>query len=173
MYLQVISPGIYSLTRWGWENPKPRFWHFEPWFPKVLEISENTLLYITVGSFGKTVDSMAFLGNSRRPAVFLFWFFKHSGTDGSRVPTLVAHVIWWWVVEGGWGEGFYIRLWCDERGMQSDRHSFPLDRCDALWRSGLGLYTWPMQKPWWSNLRHRQIGPSNWDLNRRTDGQVN
>jgi hypothetical protein len=35
-----------------WENPKPRFWHFEPWFPKVLEISENTLLYITSNSFG-------------------------------------------------------------------------------------------------------------------------
>jgi hypothetical protein len=52
VYPQVISPGIYSLTRWGWENPKPWFWHFEPWFPKVLEISENTLLYITAGSFG-------------------------------------------------------------------------------------------------------------------------
>jgi hypothetical protein len=35
-----------------WENPKPRFWHFEPWFPKVLEIFENTLLYVTAGSFG-------------------------------------------------------------------------------------------------------------------------
>jgi hypothetical protein len=36
----------------AWENPKPWFWHFELWFPKVLEISENTLLYITAGSFG-------------------------------------------------------------------------------------------------------------------------
>jgi len=51
VYLQVISPGIYSLTRWGWENSKPRFWHFEPWFSKVLKIFENTLLYIIVGSF--------------------------------------------------------------------------------------------------------------------------
>ncbi len=36
----------------GWENPKPRFWHFEPWFPKVLEIFKNMFLYITTGSFG-------------------------------------------------------------------------------------------------------------------------
>jgi hypothetical protein len=35
-----------------WENPKPRFWHFEHWFLKVLKIFENTLLYITVASFG-------------------------------------------------------------------------------------------------------------------------
>jgi len=34
-----------------WENPKPRFWHFEPWFPKVLKFFENTFLYITAGSF--------------------------------------------------------------------------------------------------------------------------
>jgi len=34
-----------------WENPKPRFWHFEHWFLKVLEIFKNTLLYITVASF--------------------------------------------------------------------------------------------------------------------------
>jgi len=52
VYPHVINLGIYSLTRRGWENPKPRFWHFEPWFSKVLEISENTLLYITVNSFG-------------------------------------------------------------------------------------------------------------------------
>jgi hypothetical protein len=51
---------------------------------------------------------------------------------------------------GGGGEGFYIRLWCDGRGMRSDRHSFPSDGCDALWRSGPGLYTWPVWKPWWS-----------------------
>jgi hypothetical protein len=41
----------YLLLYPKWENPKPRFWHFEPWFPEVLEIFENTLLYITVGSF--------------------------------------------------------------------------------------------------------------------------
>jgi hypothetical protein len=52
VYPQVISLGIYSLTRRGWENPKPRFWHFEPWFPEVLEIFENTFLYVTAGSFG-------------------------------------------------------------------------------------------------------------------------
>jgi hypothetical protein len=52
VYPQVISSGIYSLIRRGWENPKPWFWHFEPWFSKVLEIFENMLLYITVGSFG-------------------------------------------------------------------------------------------------------------------------
>jgi len=33
------------------KNPKPQFWHFEPWFLKVLEIFENTLLYITADSF--------------------------------------------------------------------------------------------------------------------------
>jgi len=104
-----MSPGIYSITRWGWENPKPRFWHFEPWFPKVLEIFENTLLYITAGSFGS----------------------------------------------GGGGEGFYIRLWCGGRGMRFDRHSFPSNGCNVLWRSGPGLYTWPVRKPWWSNPRHR------------------
>jgi hypothetical protein len=70
---------------------------------------------------------------------------------------------------GGGGEGFYIRLWCGGRGMRSNRHSFPSDGCDALWRSGPGLYTWPVRKPWWSpvaspaspsptpqNSRHRQ-----------------
>jgi hypothetical protein len=36
-------------------------------------------------------------------------------------------------------------------GMRSDRNSFPSDGCDALWRSGPGLYTWPVRKPWWSN----------------------
>ncbi len=72
---------------------------------KVLEISENTLLYIIADSFGS----------------------------------------------GGGGEGFYIRLWCGEREMRSDRHSFPSDGCDALWRSGPGLYTWLVRKPWWSN----------------------
>ncbi len=92
------------------EKTQPRFWHFETWFPKVLEIFENTLFYITADSFG-------------------------SG--------------------GGGGEGFYIRLWCGGRGMWSDRHSFPSDGCDALWRSGPGLYTWPVRKPWWSNPRHR------------------
>ncbi len=30
---------------------------------------------------------------------------------------------------GGGGEGFYIRLWCGGRGMQSDRHSFPSMLC--------------------------------------------
>jgi len=55
VYPQVINPGIYSFTWRGWENPKPRFWHFEPWFSKVLEIFENTLLYITTGSFGSGV----------------------------------------------------------------------------------------------------------------------
>jgi hypothetical protein len=35
----------------GWENPKPRFWNFERWFSKVLEIFKNTLLYIIAGSF--------------------------------------------------------------------------------------------------------------------------
>jgi len=54
-----------------------------------LEISENTLLYISAGSFG-------------------------SG--------------------GGGGEGFYIRLWCGGRGMQFDRHSYPSDGCNALWK---------------------------------------
>jgi len=39
---------------------------------------------------------------------------------------------------GGGGEGFYIHLWYGGRGMQSDRHSFPSDGCDALWRSSLG-----------------------------------
>jgi hypothetical protein len=39
----------YLLPYPTWENPKPQFWHFEPWFPKVLKIFENTLLYITVG----------------------------------------------------------------------------------------------------------------------------
>jgi len=33
-------------------KPKTLVLTFEPWFSKVLEISENTLLYITVGSFG-------------------------------------------------------------------------------------------------------------------------
>jgi hypothetical protein len=56
---------------------------------------------------------------------------------------------------GGGGEGFYIRLWCGGKGMRSDHHSFPSDGCDALWKSGLGLYTWPVRKPWWSNPRHR------------------
>ncbi len=125
MYPHVISLGIYSLTRQGWENPKPRFWHFEPWFWKVLEIFENTLLYITANSFG-------------------------SGGEGG-------------------GEGFYIRLRCGGRGMRFDRHSFPSDGCDALWRLGPGLYTWSVRKPWWSpavsptspsptpqNPRHRQ-----------------
>jgi hypothetical protein len=93
------------------ENLKPQFWHFEPWFPKVLEISENTLLYIIASSFG-------------------------SGGVGG-------------------GEGFYIRLWCGGRGMRSDRHSFPSDGCDALWRSGPNLYTWPVRKPLWSSPRHR------------------
>ncbi len=51
---------------------------------------------------------------------------------------------------GGGGGGFYIRLWCAGRGMRSDRHSFPSDGCDVLWRSGPSLYTWPVQKPWWS-----------------------
>ncbi len=52
MYPQVINPGIYSFTRWGWKNPKSRFWHFEPWFLKVLKFSKNMFLYITAGSFG-------------------------------------------------------------------------------------------------------------------------
>ncbi len=56
---------------------------------------------------------------------------------------------------GGAPQGWYIRLWCGGRGMRSDRHSFPSDGCDALWRSGPGLYTWPVRKPWWSNPRHR------------------
>jgi hypothetical protein len=34
------------------EKTQPRFWHFETWFPKVLEIFENTLFYITADSFG-------------------------------------------------------------------------------------------------------------------------
>ncbi len=70
---------------------------------------------------------------------------------------------------GGGGEGFYIRLWCSGKGMRSNCHSFPSDGCDALWRSGPGLYTWPVRKLWWSpaaspaspsptpqNSRHRQ-----------------
>ncbi len=70
----------------------------------------------------------------------------------------------------GGGEGFYIRLWCGGRRMRSDHHSSPSDGCDALWRSGPGLYTWPMRKPWWSNPRHRLIDVSpvhigsHWDL---------
>jgi hypothetical protein len=55
---------------------------------------------------------------------------------------------------GGEGEGFYIRLWCGGRRMRSDRHSFPSNSCDALWKTGPGLYTWLMRKPWWSNPRH-------------------
>ncbi len=51
---------------------------------------------------------------------------------------------------GGGGKGFYIRLWCGGRGMRSDRHSFLSDGCDALWRSGPGLYTWLVWKLWWS-----------------------
>jgi hypothetical protein len=39
--------------------------------------------------------------------------------------------------------------------MGSDCHSFPLDGCDALWRSSPGLYTWLVRKPWWSNPRHK------------------
>jgi hypothetical protein len=34
----------------------------------------------------------------------------------------------------GGGKGFYIRLWCGGRGMQSDRHSYPSDGYNALWR---------------------------------------
>jgi len=42
----------YLLPYPTWENPKPRFWHFEPWFLKVLENFENMFLYIIVSSFG-------------------------------------------------------------------------------------------------------------------------
>jgi hypothetical protein len=51
-----LSVHVYSLTRWGWENSKPRFWHFEPWFPKVLDI--------TVGSFGSGGEGKVFISAS-------------------------------------------------------------------------------------------------------------
>jgi hypothetical protein len=59
--------------------------------------------------------------------------------------------------------------------MRSNCHSFPSDGCDALWRSGPGLYTWPVRKLWWSpaaspaspsptpqNSRHRQTNRTKW-----------
>jgi len=57
----MLSLRVFTPLPQGWENPKPQFWHFEPWFPNVLEISENTLLYITAGSFSS--------GGNR-------WFFR-------------------------------------------------------------------------------------------------
>ncbi len=94
----------YLLPHPTWENPKPQFWHFEPWFPKVLEISENTLLYITAGSFG-------------------------SGGGGGGGGRVFFKKIWF-----VGGEGFYIYLWCGGRGMRSDHHSYPSNGCNALWR---------------------------------------
>ncbi len=87
VYPQVINPGIYSLTR----HEKTQNLDFDILnlgSRKFWKFSKNTLLYITVGSFGS-------------------W---------------------------GGGEGFYIRLWCDGRGMRSNRHSYPSDGCNALWR---------------------------------------
>jgi len=63
------------------KSPKPRFWHFEPWFPKVLEISENTLLYITVGFFGS--------GGLGEGKVFISAFGAvGEGCDSIVIPTL-------------------------------------------------------------------------------------
>jgi len=75
-------------------------------------------------------------------------FWKFPKTRSFIKPSVLS-------VVGGGGEGFYICLWCGGRGMQSDRHSFPSDGCDALWKSGPGLYTWSVRKLWWSNPCHR------------------
>ncbi len=47
-----LSVRVFTPLPKGVKKPKPRFWHFEPWFSKVLEIFENTLFYITADSFG-------------------------------------------------------------------------------------------------------------------------
>jgi hypothetical protein len=66
----------YLLLYSTWENPKPWFWHFEPWFSKVLEIFENTLLYITTGSF----DSGGGGEKGRRRFLYppLVWWERHA-----------------------------------------------------------------------------------------------
>jgi hypothetical protein len=143
MYIPTDKNNIYSLTRWGWENPKPRFWHFEPWFSKDLEISENTILYITVGFFSKTADSMTFW------EIAVEWWFFCSGFSNIRIrqsslcdffyiqePTGIVFQCSYvngardlmMSSGGGGGEGFYICLWCSGRGMRFDCHSFPWDQ---------------------------------------------
>jgi len=95
------------------------------------------------------------LRHSNHPKRFV-WSPKQRGsqnnTRGSKHPeNTLLYITTGFFGSGGGGEGFYICLWCGGRGMRSDRHSFPSDDCDALWRSGPGLYTWPVRKPWWSN----------------------
>jgi len=70
-------------------KPKTLVMTFWTLVPESFGNFQNTLFYITAGSFG-------------------------SG--------------------GGEGKGFYIRFWCGGRGMRSDRHSYPSDGYNVLWR---------------------------------------
>jgi len=88
----------YLLPYLTWENPKPRFWHFEPWFSKMLEISENTLLYIIVGSFSSWVGGggrflYSPLVRWERDAIWLS--FLPFGRLQCFVETVCTRKLWW------------------------------------------------------------------------------
>jgi hypothetical protein len=82
--------------------------------------------------------------------IYIIYLFVFSSFNMKPHETSVTKNIFPYQRYLGGGEGFYIRLWCGGRRMRSDRHSFSSDSCDALWRSGPGLYTWPVRQPWWS-----------------------
>ncbi len=104
---------------------------------------------------------LLYLTGVRKPKnpVLIFWtlVFESFGNFRKHVP----HITTGSFDRGGEGRFLYPPL-VRGRGMWSDRHFFPSDGCDALWKSGLGLYTWPVQKPWWYTgrlLLHRPLPP--------------
>jgi hypothetical protein len=91
VYPRIYQSG-YLLLYPTWENLKPRFWHFESWFSKVLEIFENTLLYITVDSFG------SWGGEGRRRFLYLPLVrpsFLPFGRLQCFVKTVCTQKSWW------------------------------------------------------------------------------
>ncbi len=143
MYSQVISSGIYSLTRRGHLYPPhiKTILCLSAMVPTdVVRVSQPAVctLRLSFRVFTPLPDGSEKTQNPGFDILDLGsrkFFYITTGSFGGG---------------GGGGEGFYIRLWCGGRGMRSDRHSFPSDGCDALWRSGPGLYTWPVRKLWWS-----------------------
>jgi hypothetical protein len=77
-----------------------------------------------------------FILKKPKTPVLTFWTLvpESFGNFRKHVPLYIIAGSFGSVGGGGGGEGFYIRLWCGGRGMRFDRHSYPSDGCNVLWR---------------------------------------
>ncbi len=96
----------------------------------VVRVSESAVctLRLSIRVFTPLLD----VRKSKTP-VLTFWtlVLESFGNFRKHVPLYNRWFFRWW---GGGREGFYICFWCGGRGMRSDRHSYPSDGCNALWR---------------------------------------